>query len=254
MPDPLLIAHRGASHDAPENTLAAFCLAFDQGADGIEGDFQLTSNRQIVCIHDETTKRTAGIDLRVAGSTLTELRKLDVGRWKGETFAGERIPTLREVLSLVPAGKLCFVEVKSGPEFVAALRDDLQSTAFDPQQLAVIAFDDRVVAAAKRDLPGVKGCLIVDYRRDANNWTPSLESILARLKSCGADGLDTEANVEVVTQDFIRRVHDEGFAVHSWTIDSPGAAAQLRAAGIDSLTTNRPAFLRASLGLSQASP
>ncbi|MDP6721144.1 MAG: glycerophosphodiester phosphodiesterase family protein, partial [Pirellulaceae bacterium] len=94
----LIVAHRGASYDAPENTLAAFRLAWRQGADGIEGDFYLTKDGQIVCIHDADTKRTAGVSRQVAKSTLAELRELDVGRWKDEEFAGERMPTLQQVL------------------------------------------------------------------------------------------------------------------------------------------------------------
>ncbi|MDA1056051.1 MAG: glycerophosphodiester phosphodiesterase family protein, partial [Planctomycetota bacterium] len=79
----LIIAHRGGSHDAPENTLAAFRLAFEQGADGIEGDFYLTRDNRIVCIHDADTKRVADKTLVVAESSLAELKRLDVGSWKG---------------------------------------------------------------------------------------------------------------------------------------------------------------------------
>ena len=88
----LIIAHRGASHEAPENTLAAFRLAWEEQADGIEGDFYLTSDGQIVCIHDKTTKRVAPKqpELTVAKSTLKQLRSLDVGSWKNPRYAAER--------------------------------------------------------------------------------------------------------------------------------------------------------------------
>jgi glycerophosphoryl diester phosphodiesterase len=110
----LIIAHRGASHDAPENTLASFKLAWEQKADGIEGDFYLTKDGKIVCIHDKTTKRTSGqkVELDVAASTLAELRKVDVGAWKDPKYAGEKMPTLEEVLAIVPAGKVFFIEIK----------------------------------------------------------------------------------------------------------------------------------------------
>ncbi|TWU26080.1 glycerophosphodiester phosphodiesterase family protein [Bythopirellula polymerisocia] len=90
----LLVAHRGASADAPENTLSSFQLAWEEGADAIEGDFYLTSDNQIVCIHDDTTERVSGVDLDVASATLEELRKLDVGSWKERKYINERIPTL----------------------------------------------------------------------------------------------------------------------------------------------------------------
>ena len=101
----LIIAHRGASADAPENTLAAFRLAWQQGADGIEGDFRLTSDGRIVCFHDDDTARVAGISLIVEETPLTKLRTLDVGAWKGKPWQGERIASLEEVLAEVPAGK-----------------------------------------------------------------------------------------------------------------------------------------------------
>src|SRR5882757_4224835 len=112
MAAPLIIAHRGASFEAPENTLAAYRLAWQQNADGAEGDFQLTRDGRIVCIHDLTTGRTADANRVVAQSTFEELRRLDVGMWKHPRFAGERIPTLDEILALLPAGNLFFIEIK----------------------------------------------------------------------------------------------------------------------------------------------
>src|SRR5262245_3502406 len=106
-----IIAHRGSSLLAPENTLAAAQLAWQEGADAVEGDFQLTKDGRFVCLHDNSLKRTAGIDRLVADCTLDELRACDVGRWKGEQFAGEPIPTLEELLATVAPGKRFFVEL-----------------------------------------------------------------------------------------------------------------------------------------------
>jgi glycerophosphoryl diester phosphodiesterase len=106
---PAVIAHRGAADDAPENTLAAFMLAWQQGADGIEGDFHLTRDGKIVCIHDADITRTASLAGQVAEATLAELRQLDVGSWKGEQWRGARIPALDEVLATVPEGKQVFI-------------------------------------------------------------------------------------------------------------------------------------------------
>ncbi|RMF37016.1 MAG: glycerophosphodiester phosphodiesterase, partial [Planctomycetota bacterium] len=91
-----IIAHRGASFDFPENTLVAFRHAWEQGADGIEGDFYLTADGQIVCIHDPDTERTGGQQLMVEQSTLEQLRGLEYGSWKDRRFAGESIPTLED--------------------------------------------------------------------------------------------------------------------------------------------------------------
>ena len=89
-----IVAHRGASHDAPENTLAAHRLALAQGADCVETDVHLTGDGRLIVIHDKTTERTTGVAGRVAEMTQDALRALDAGRWKGEKFVGERLPLL----------------------------------------------------------------------------------------------------------------------------------------------------------------
>ena len=91
----VIVAHRGASFDAPENTLAAFRLAWQQGADAIEGDFYLSKDNQIVCIHDADTKRTAVVSRQVAESTLAELRELDVGRSSWPSFSSSPVVVTR---------------------------------------------------------------------------------------------------------------------------------------------------------------
>ena len=116
-----IIAHRGSSFLAPENTRAAAELAWREAADAVEGDFRLTADGQIVCIHDDTLKRTAGVDRRVSDLSLDELRRLDVGSWKGPQFAGQRTATLDEMLATVPRGKRFYVEVKCGAEIVPEL-------------------------------------------------------------------------------------------------------------------------------------
>ena len=116
-----IVAHRGASFDAPENTVAAIKLAWEQKADAAEFDVFLSKDGKIVVMHDPNTKRIGGVDRKVVDQTLAELRKLDVGRWKDARFAGERMPTLEEMLATVPAGKRVFIEVKCGPEIVPEL-------------------------------------------------------------------------------------------------------------------------------------
>ena len=100
-----IIAHRGASYDAPENTLASMRLGWEQKADSNELDVYLSKDGQIVLLHDATTKRTAGKDKPVIEQTVEELRTLDAGSWKGTQWAGEKIPTLAETLQILPEGK-----------------------------------------------------------------------------------------------------------------------------------------------------
>lgn len=248
---PLIVAHRGASHDAPENTLAAFQLAWKQDADLIEGDFYLSADGHIVCIHDDTTKRTAGVELDVAKSTLAELRQLDVGRWKDERFAGEQIPTLEEVLATVPQDKGILIEVKCGPEIVPQLKSVLAGSPLKPQQTIVIAFDENVVAAVKQQIPGIKAFWLAGYREKepGSGFKPTPLTVMETLKRVGADGFDTQANQTVVDADFVKMLRLAGLEFHVWTVDNPEVAAAFQSLGVDSITTNRPAFLREQLKL-----
>ena len=152
-PVPRIVAHRGASHDAPENTLAAFNLAWKQDADGIEGDFFLTSDRKIVCIHDEETSRLAGKKLFVERSNLAELRGLDVGLWKHAKFTGERIPLLRDVLDTVPDGKAIVIELKSKQKIVPVRMDELAELNDPALNVLIITFDAPTAAECKTLMP-----------------------------------------------------------------------------------------------------
>ncbi|MEP7199675.1 MAG: glycerophosphodiester phosphodiesterase family protein, partial [Chloroflexota bacterium] len=110
---PLNLGHRGALSLAPENTLAAFAVAREVGADGVEFDVQLSADGQLVIIHDDTVDRTSDGHGLVNALTLAELKRLDVGRWFGAQFAGERIPTLQDVFDLLGRQMLLNIEIKS---------------------------------------------------------------------------------------------------------------------------------------------
>ena len=246
--EPLLIAHRGASREAPENTLAAFNLAWHQGADGIEADFRLTRDGRVVCLHDDSTGRTAGVDLAVAEASFDELRQLDVGGWKGARWRGERIPALEEVLTRFPAGKRLFIELKSGPELVEPLRQILTAAGVPVEQLRLLAFDAQLVARLKDRLPGIRACLNVDYRWSlrTRSWSPPRPEILATLEQSGADGLSSRAHALLDAQ-FVAELRQRGKEVHVWTVDSVRSAGYYRGLGVDSIMTNRPGWLRGRL-------
>jgi len=246
-----IVAHRGASYDAPENTLAAFRLAWEQGADAIEGDFYLTSDGQIVCIHDKTTGRVAPDrpELTVEKSTFEQLRQLDVGRWKDEKFAGERIPTLEEVLAVVPQGKRIFVEIKSGPEIVPALGKQLAASGLNNEQIVIIAFNEAVVQACRRSMPQYKCNWLTGYKRknEQADWTPAKQGVVTSLRRSTATGLGTQGNEKVVDRSFVESVRDAGYEFHVWTINDVDSAKRFVALGADSITTDRPALIRQAI-------
>ncbi len=255
---PLIVAHRGASHDAPENTLAAFRLAWDRGADAVEGDFRLTADGHIVCLHDETTERTAPAQpaLAVAKSTLKQLRRLDVGRWKHSRYAGERIPTLEDVLATVPDGRGVFVEIKCGPEILPALRRQLAASGLRPDQITIISFSKAVIRQSRRRMPQYAANWLTSYRQDNPDgpWKPAPSDVVRTLRDTQATGLGSKGNLNVLNGPFIRLIRDAGCGIHVWTVNSPDAARKFAERGVDSITTDRPALLRTVLERTAAEP
>lgn len=242
LPMPAVIAHRGAAHDAPENTVAAFELAWQQGADGIEGDFRLTRDGQIVCIHDAVVKRTAGRASKVAEATLAELRQLDVGSWKGRQWRGTRIPTLEEVLATVPEGKQVFIEIKCGAEILPALKAALAGSGLPPAQTIIISFDAEVIGRTKRLLPHLKALWITKFRGARS----SAKKILETLEEIGADGVDCRSH-PAVDQQFVQALRTAHKEVHIWTVDDVPLAKRYLQLGADSLTSNRAGWLKQQL-------
>ena len=180
----IIVAHRGASAEAPENTIAAFTSAWQQGADVIEGDFQLTSDGQIVCIHDTDTLRVSGTRLVVKESTLTELRQLDMGWYFHDQSFDEKIPTIEQVFATIPNNKKILIEVKCGVEILPVLIQKIQLSGLDLSHIGVIAFDQRVIKQCKLIEPR----LIVLWLNDFSEIN-DIEFIISTLVDIKADGL-----------------------------------------------------------------
>jgi len=248
----LIIGHRGASREAPENTLASFQLAFQQGADGIEADFQLTADGEIVCLHDESTGRTAGVDLRVDQTRCQELLRLEVGGWKGETWRGERMPTLAQVLAALPAGKCIFIELKSGPQIIPRLGEILAAAAVAPERIRLLSFSAELIRTLKERLPAYRACWLTDYRWRAT-WHPSPQEVLDTLRSCRADGLASRSR-GILDPSFVAALRQESREIHVWTVDAAAEARRLCGLGVDSLMTNRPGWLAATLAKQGPAP
>jgi glycerophosphoryl diester phosphodiesterase len=241
-----IVAHRGASFDAPENTLAAIKLAWEQNADASEFDIFLTKDGKIVVIHDPTTNRTAGVAGKVAEMTLEQLRKLDVGKWKGAQFAGEKIPTLDEMLATVPAGKRVFIEVKCGPEIVPELDRVLKASGLKPEQTAIISFHAEVIAAVKKVRPDLPAYWIVSLAPKGQK-PRTAEELIKKAKEIQADGLDLSANAEILDKTFGDQVKQAGLKLYVWTVNDVELAKKMIAAGVESITTDKPGWLREQL-------
>jgi glycerophosphoryl diester phosphodiesterase len=242
------VAHRGASYDAPENTLSALRLGWEQGADAVEFDVWQSKDGRIVLHHDADTHRTAGVQRRIDEQTYAELKALDVGTWKAPKYAGEPIPLLSEALALTPAGKRVFIEIKCGPEIVPELKTVLQAVKQPPAATALISFSQDVCRACVEAFPDLQVYWIVGIKRDeqTGQWNHSAEELIATAKRLGVDGLDLQA-VDLIDPAFGAAVHGAELQLYVWTVNDAGLARRMRAAGVRGITTDRPGWLRAAL-------
>lgn len=234
---PLVLGHRGASADAPENTLAAFRLAVEQGADGVELDAWRCASGEVVVFHDDDARRIAGSPLRVKDATFAELRALDVGAHRGAAFRGERIPLLAEVLEALP-GAIVNVELKSkGRDLgLAAEAARVIARAHAEDRVIVSSFDYRLVAAFRAAAPRLPVGLLFEHghRWRLRTW------LAARLMGVAA----VHPERVLVTPARAAAWRARGLAVNVWTVDAPEDVERLVDLGATAVITNVPGRTR----------
>jgi glycerophosphoryl diester phosphodiesterase len=230
----MIIAHRGVSFDLPENSLPAFNISWNHAADGIEGDFHLTKDGAIVCIHDEDTGRVCKQNLIVRDSTLKELKALDLD-YKGTENLQIKIPTLAEVLEILPVGKKIFIEVKCGSEIVKPLLGELSRSKLNSNDAVIISFDEEVIKEFKLIAPNYRALLLYSYEAGCN-----INKLIDVMRNIKADGLSTDNEL---SKTLVEQTINAGFEYHSWTIDSIHVAQKLINWGSSSITTNKPGHL-----------
>ena len=135
----MIIAHRGVSFTFPENSLPAFEASWELGVDGIEGDFHLTKDGEIICIHDDDTERVCNTKAVIHNSTLKDLKELELSS-KGDSNLNLKIPTLSEVIQSAPKGKKIFIEIKCGPEILSPLLNQLSNSEMSPDDIVAVSY------------------------------------------------------------------------------------------------------------------
>jgi glycerophosphoryl diester phosphodiesterase len=230
----MIIAHRGISFDLPENSLSAFNASWAVGVDGIEGDFHLTRDGSIVCIHDDNTSKVCNKNLVICNSTLQELKELNL-QCEGKNHLNIKIPTLTEVLKTVPSGKKIFIEIKCGVEILSPLIKELSRSKINSNQVVIISFDRQVVKELKEMAPEYKALLLYSYEEGRE-----VSSLINEMFDIKADGIGTDNEL---SKEFVEKVIISGLEYHSWTIDNADTANQLISWGSNSITTNEPELL-----------
>jgi glycerophosphoryl diester phosphodiesterase len=234
----LVIAHRGASGHAPENTLAAFRRALAFGASFIETDLHLSRDAHFVAIHDDTVNRTTNGQGKVHDLTLADLRRLDAGSWFGSEFSGERIPTLEEILEFSKKNDVVFyLELKPtgawGGEnaLIGALRESGEIA-----RTIVISFDAGIIAALRKIEPTLMTGLLFDGQTDQP---------LERAVEVGARQLAVRG--DLVTPALIAAAHKRDLQIVCWTVNQPAHMRMLIEAGADGIMSDYPDRLVAAL-------
>lgn len=232
-----IIAHRGSSFTAPENTVPAANLAWKQNADAVELDIYLSKDNRVVVMHDSNTKRTTGHDYKVAETNSEVLRSLDAGSWKNEKFIGEIIPFLEEMIATVPDGKKIVIEIKCGVEVLPALQQ-IVTNCGRKNQLVFISFGWETILATKQLFP-----------ENACYWlSSSATAVQEKMKDVARNGLDgLNLNYKIVDKKTVRLAKRKGLEVLAWTIDDPEEAKRLIRLGVTGITTNRPDLMRSSI-------
>lgn len=239
-----VVGHRGASGHAPENTLAAFRRAVELGATFIETDLQLSRDSRLVAIHDDTLDRTTNGRGPVHALTLAALRELDAGSWFGPQFAGEKIPTLDEILRFSQEHDVVFyLELKAAGAWglehalVGALRE-LEGAP----RAVVLSFDPGRLAVVRRLEPTVMTGYLF-------SWSPA--DPVKRALEVGARQLAPRG--DLVTPELVGQARRADLQVVTWTVNEPAHMRALAAAGVDGIMTDYPDRLVAVLGQQPAS-
>jgi glycerophosphoryl diester phosphodiesterase len=235
-PDFMIIAHRGASSYAPENTSAAFDLALHMGVHQIELDVHSSSDGHVVVIHDDTVDRTTNGSGPVASKTLVELRALDAGAWFEARFAGERIPTFGEVLERYKGRVYIHAEIKGRTEHLAQRTADLVRRYAMADQVTMTSFQKARLEEVRAYAPELPTGWLVEEVSDA---------VVTQARELRLTQICPPA--KTVTPELVRRLRAEGFVIRAWGVADEALMRQVVEAGADGMTVNFPDKLLAYL-------
>ena len=233
---PFVLGHRGASHAAPQNTLAAFRKAADVGADGIELDVHLSRDGVPVVIHNDSVDATTDGNGLVRDLTLDQLKALDAGARFDAPFVGERIPTLEEVLAEVGARVLTNIELKAGrtAALVPAVVDLVRRMGME-DRVWFSSFKPYALYRARALAPTIPCGLL---------YGPLNPGTLLLRPFTPHEALHPYK--DLITERSVRWAHQRGLRVFTWTLDDPAVARKFAAWGVDGIITNEPAAILAA--------
>jgi len=223
LPEKGLCAHRGAMETHPENTLTAFRAAVEAGAHMIEFDVQLTKDNKMVVMHDGTVDRTTNGTGKVSELTFAEIRKLDAGSWKSPEFAGEKIPTLDETLSVMPYNIWLNVHIKGEKDIAVRIAKKLK--AQNRLHQAFLACGAKSAEMARKEVPEV---LICNMERQGRNW-----EYVKGTMDMNADFIQLLGEIVPEFVEYTRTLKQSGIRINYFGTDSPEEIKRLFDYGVD---------------------
>lgn len=227
----VVVAHRGASFEAPENTIASINLAWIQNADAVEIDVHLTRDGKVVAHHDKDTTRLTNKVMIIKETDSTNLRMLDVGSYKSPIYKGERIPFLEEAIDTIPPKKILVIEIKSGMNVVPAMTKIIEKSPKKPQ-IRFISFDYDALLQIKKNFPDNKAVYLL--RRLPKYYLLKFNKINHDL----IDGVSLEYSL--INQQVIEKARKANLEIHAYTVNDIERARYLKKIGVDSITTDKP--------------
>lgn len=246
---PLIIAHRGASAEAPENTVMAFLLAFMQGADAVEVDVRMTGDGHLVVVHDEDTKRVSGVSLRVSKTSLDKLRGLDVGRVKTRRGQGQRMPLLDEVLKMMPDEKQLHLHLKMGVDELTPLIEALKAAGELVHRVRLMSDDVEILMAMKKALPEC-GLILHCKRRwtqKTDHWLPEIDMVSTVALAVGAEAVSIDSRSLAAEPEMIELMEKRGIKTYVWTVNRAPSARRFSDLGVSGIETDYPGHLVSTL-------
>jgi glycerophosphoryl diester phosphodiesterase len=230
------LAHRGASYQAPENTLASITLAWELGAYGAECDVMLTADKKVILSHDQNLKRLTGQNLLVRENSWEDLSSLVIrlSETNLPEYANEPIPLLGDVLATIPDDRMLVIEIKTGPEILSYLKKVVDDH-WKSGMIAFIAFDFETIRLTKSIYPDVPCYYLSMFRGKAMKR-------IDRAADCSLDGLDLRYGI--INRKLVEKCGRAGLDLWCWTVNDPETAIRMQDLGVKVVTTDRPDWLK----------
>jgi glycerophosphoryl diester phosphodiesterase len=241
---PLIIAHRGESYDVTENTLSAINLAWENGADGVEIDVQLSKDNEVVVIHDKNTKRLSGENHLVKSLSVEALKSLDIRTKRVRKHFTEKIPLLSEIISTLPAGKLLFIEIKCGTEIIPALKTVVNRSKVNKNQVKLIGFNIKTMSAVKNNFPNHEVFFIKRIHIERIISRKSLwDNLISKIKQHSLDGINL-AYTRLLTSEVVNKFKHSKLKIYVWTINNHRKALRLIDMNVDGFISDRVGYIK----------